>query len=71
MGFCQSFMVVVPVFVPLLQGHGLSMAQVLQTNGPCPIFDATERSSILLSVFHVDFFIGSILLENSTPILYF
>ncbi|MCP5129343.1 MAG: MFS transporter [Pseudomonadales bacterium] len=31
MGFCQSFMVVLPVFVPLLQGHGLSMSQVLQT----------------------------------------
>jgi MFS family permease len=31
MGFCQSFMVVIPVFVPLLQGHGLSMSQVLQT----------------------------------------
>ena len=24
-------MVVIPVFVPLLQGHGLSMSQVLQT----------------------------------------
>tara|TARA_R110002110_G_scaffold415748_1_gene654826 strand:- start:61551 stop:62774 length:1224 start_codon:yes stop_codon:yes gene_type:complete len=31
MGFCHSFMVVVPVFVPLLQGYGLSMAEVLQT----------------------------------------
>ena len=31
MGFFHSFMVVVPVFVPLLQGYGLSMAQVLQT----------------------------------------
>jgi len=31
MGFCQSFMVVIPVFVPLLQGHGLSMTEVLQT----------------------------------------
>ena len=31
MGFCHSFMVVIPVFVPLLQGHGLSMSQVLQT----------------------------------------
>jgi MFS family permease len=31
MGFCHSFMVVVPVFVPLLQGYGLSMSQVLQT----------------------------------------
>ncbi len=31
MGFFQSFMVVIPVFVPLLQGHGLSMSQVLQT----------------------------------------
>lgn len=30
-GFFQSFMVVIPVFVPLLQGHGLSMSQVLQT----------------------------------------
>lgn len=30
-GFCQSFMVVIPIFVPLLQGHGLSMSQVLQT----------------------------------------
>lgn len=31
MGFCHSFMVVIPVFVPLLQGHGLSMSEVLQT----------------------------------------
>jgi len=31
MGFCQGFMVVLPVFVPLLQGHGLSMSQVLQS----------------------------------------
>ena len=31
MGFFIGFMVVVPVFVPLLQGHGLSMSQVLQT----------------------------------------
>jgi hypothetical protein len=31
MGFFHSFMVVVPVFVPLLQGYGLSMSQVLQT----------------------------------------
>ena len=31
MGFLQSFMVVIPVFVPLLQGYGLSMSQVLQT----------------------------------------
>ncbi len=31
LGFCQGLMVVVPVFVPLLQGHGLSMSQVLQT----------------------------------------
>jgi MFS family permease len=31
MGFFHSFMVVIPVFVPLLQGHGLSMSQVLQT----------------------------------------
>jgi MFS family permease len=31
MGFFQSFLVVLPVFVPLLQGHGLSMSQVLQT----------------------------------------
>lgn len=31
MGFCQNFLVVIPVFVPLLQGHGLSMSQVLQT----------------------------------------
>lgn len=31
MGFFHSFMVVIPVFVPLLQGYGLSMAQVLQT----------------------------------------
>ena len=31
MGFFHSFMVVVPVFVPLLQGYGLSMAEVLQT----------------------------------------
>jgi len=31
MGFFHSFMLVVPVFVPLLQGYGLSMAQVLQT----------------------------------------
>jgi MFS family permease len=31
LGFFQSFMVVIPVFVPLLQGYGLSMNQVLQT----------------------------------------
>ncbi len=31
LGFFNSFMVVNPVFVPLLQGHGLSMSQVLQT----------------------------------------
>jgi MFS family permease len=31
MGFFHSFMVVIPVFVPLVQGYGLSMAQVLQT----------------------------------------
>jgi MFS family permease len=31
MATCHSFMVVTPVFVPLLQGHGLSMAEVLQT----------------------------------------
>ena len=31
MGFFHSFIVVVPVFVPLLQGYGLSMSQVLQT----------------------------------------
>ena len=31
LGFFQHFMVVVPVFVPLLQGHGLSMSEVLQT----------------------------------------
>jgi len=31
MGFCHSFMVVIPVFVPLLQEYGLSMSQVMQT----------------------------------------
>jgi hypothetical protein len=31
LGFFNSFMVVNPIFVPLLQGHGLSMSQVLQT----------------------------------------
>lgn len=31
LGFFQSFMVVIPVFVPLLQGYGLSMSQVMQT----------------------------------------
>ena len=31
MGFFHSFMVIIPVFVPLLQGYGLSMSQVLQT----------------------------------------
>lgn len=31
LGFFQAFMVVIPVFVPLLQGYGLSMSQVLQT----------------------------------------
>jgi MFS family permease len=31
LGFCNSFMVINPVFVPLLQGHNLSMNQVLQT----------------------------------------
>ena len=31
MGFFSSFLVVLPVFVPMLQAHGLSMSQVLQT----------------------------------------
>ncbi len=31
MGFLLGFIVVVPVYVPLLQGHGLSMSEVLQT----------------------------------------
>ena len=31
LGFFNSFMVINPVFVPLLQGHDLSMNQVLQT----------------------------------------
>src|SRR5690606_5236046 len=31
MFFLHSFMIVIAVFVPLLQRHGLSMAQVLQT----------------------------------------
>jgi MFS family permease len=31
MGFFHSFMVVIPIFVPLVQGYGLSMAEVLQT----------------------------------------
>lgn len=31
LGFFTGFLVVVPVFVPLLQGYGLSMSQVLQT----------------------------------------
>jgi MFS family permease len=31
LGFFSAFMVVIPVFVPLLQGYGLSMSQVLQT----------------------------------------
>lgn len=31
LGFFNSFMVVTPIYVPLLQGHGLSMSQVLQT----------------------------------------
>ena len=31
MGFFHSFMVVIHVFVPLLQGYGLSMSEVLQT----------------------------------------
>jgi len=31
MGFFSSFLVVLPIFVPLLQKHGLSMSQVLQT----------------------------------------
>lgn len=31
LGFFNSFMVVNPVFVPLLQGYGLSMNQVMQT----------------------------------------
>ena len=38
MGFFHSFMVVIPVFVPLLQGYGLSMSQVLQTQA---LFAAT------------------------------
>ena len=31
LGFFLSFMVVIPVFVPLLQGYGLSMSEVMQT----------------------------------------
>ena len=31
MGFLLGFIVVVPIFVPLLQGHGLSMSEILQT----------------------------------------
>ena len=31
MGFFHSFMVLIPIFVPLLQGYGLSMSEVLQT----------------------------------------
>ncbi len=31
LGFFHSFMLVMPIFVPLLQGYGLSMAQILQT----------------------------------------
>ncbi len=31
MGFLLSFVLIVPVYVPLLQGHGLSMTEVLQT----------------------------------------
>ena len=38
MGFFHSFMVVIPVFVPLVQGYGLNMAQVLQTQA---LFAAT------------------------------
>ena len=38
MGFFHSFMVVIPVFVPLVQAYGLSMAQVLQTQA---LFAAT------------------------------
>lgn len=38
MGFFHSFMVVIPVFVPLVQGYGLSMAEVLQTQA---LFAAT------------------------------
>jgi MFS family permease len=31
LGFCNGFMVIAPVFVPLLQGRGLTMSEVLQT----------------------------------------
>ncbi len=31
LGFFNSFMVITPLFVPLVQGYGLSMSQVLQT----------------------------------------
>lgn len=31
MGFFHSFVLIVPVFVPLVQEHGLTMTQVLQT----------------------------------------
>ncbi|WP_279253596.1 MFS transporter [Candidatus Seongchinamella marina] len=31
LGFFTGFLVVLPVFVPLLQGYGLSMSQVMQT----------------------------------------
>jgi MFS family permease len=31
MGFFHSFVLIVPIFVPLVQAHGLSMTQILQT----------------------------------------
>lgn len=31
LGFCHAFQLVIPVFVPLLMGKGLSMAEILQT----------------------------------------
>ncbi len=31
MGFFHAFVLIVPVFVPLAQGYGLSMSQILQT----------------------------------------
>lgn len=31
MGFFHAFMLIIPVFVPLAQGYGLSMSQVMQT----------------------------------------
>ena len=50
LGFFNSFMVINPVFVPLLQGHDLSMNQVLQTQA---LFALTIALFLVASLYHM------------------